>query len=71
MRLERILDQLNSFEKNNFIKILDSLLALNKSKSKEIENILNGKTSALKDADNIEVAQVFNLVQDSFKSYLN
>jgi hypothetical protein len=70
MRLERILDQLNSFEKNNFIKILDSLLALNKSKSKEIENILNGKTSALKDADNIEVAQVFNLVQDSFKSYI-
>ncbi|MBM3171432.1 MAG: hypothetical protein FJZ75_07470 [Bacteroidetes bacterium] len=71
MKLERVLEQLNSFEKNAFIKILDSLISSTGLSGKEIENVLSGKSSnGLKDADNREVSLVFNLVKEAFKNHI-
>ena len=39
MKLEKILDNLNSLEKNSFIKIIDNIIANGAQNSKEIENI--------------------------------
>lgn len=67
MKLERILDNLNSFEKNAFIKILDNIVSNRPRNHKEIERVLSaGYSTGLKDADNVAIARVFQLVEDEF-----
>jgi hypothetical protein len=61
MKLEKILEHLNAFEKNSFLKIIDSILANNPKNIAEVDKILTDKTRDLKDMDNINVAKVFNL----------
>ena len=67
MKLEKILVNLNSFEKNSFLKIIDGILANEPKNIKEIEKILSDSSKDLKNMDNINVAKVFNLVQDEFR----
>ena len=70
MKLEKILDILNSFEKNAFLKIIDSIIANSPKKAKEIDKILSDKSKELKNIDNINVAKVFNLVENEFTEYI-
>jgi hypothetical protein len=70
MKLEKILEHLNSFEKNSFLKIIDCILAKKPKNISEIEKILIDKNKDLKNMDNINVAKVFNLVQDEFADYV-
>jgi len=70
MKLEKILEHLNSFEKNSFLKIIDSILANNPKNVTEVEKILTDKSRDLKNMDNINVAKVFNLVQEEFAEYV-
>ena len=71
MKLEKILDILNSFEKNAFLKIIDSIITNNNpKKAKEIDEILSDKSKELKNIDNINVVKVFNLVENEFTEYL-
>ncbi|MCB2219788.1 MAG: hypothetical protein KQI35_05270 [Bacteroidetes bacterium] len=70
MKLEKILDNLNSFEKNPFLKIIDSLRNENPKNAKEIEKILNDSSGELKNMDNINVSKVFHLVKDEFTDYV-
>lgn len=70
MKLERILDNLNSFEKNPFLKIIDTLINNNPKNSKEIDKILSDQSRDLKAMDNINIAKVFNLVADEFQDYV-
>lgn len=65
MKLERVLDQLNSFEKNAFLKIIDTILAGSPQNQKEVDAILSG-SEGLKNADNQNIAKVFALVEDEF-----
>ena len=44
MKLEKILDKVNSLEKNSFIKIVDSIKSSNPRNSKEIDKILTATT---------------------------
>lgn len=69
MKLEKILDQLNSFEKNPFLKIVDGILA-EKPKHTEIDAILNDTSRDLKNVDNINVAKVFGLVKGEFAEHV-
>jgi hypothetical protein len=39
MKLEKILDNVNSLEKNSFLKIIDSIKSCNPKNSKEIDKI--------------------------------
>lgn len=41
MKLVRILDNVNSLEKNSFLKIIDSIKSSNPKNSKEIDKILS------------------------------
>ena len=41
MKLEKILDNLGSLEKNSFIKIIDNIISKNPKQIKKIEKILS------------------------------
>ena len=70
MKLERILDNLNSFEKNAFLKIIDSLLGVRPKNVQAVDKILTDSSRDLKNMDNINVAKVFGLVEDEFAEYI-
>ncbi len=70
MKLEKILDQLNSFEKNSFLKVITNIIDEAPKKSKEIEAILVNSDKDLKNVDNINIAKVLNLIEDEFVNYV-
>jgi len=70
MKLEKILDNLNSFEKNSFLKIIDSILAKKPKNAQAVEKILTDSSRDLKNMDNINVARVFGLVEEEFAEYI-
>lgn len=66
MKLEKILDNLNSLEKNSFIKIVDNIISSNPKKIKSIEKILAHTEKSLKSVDNVFISKIFNLLEDEF-----
>ncbi len=70
MQLEKVLDNLNSFEKNSFLKILDSIISENPINRKEIDKILSDYDKDLKNIDNINISKVFHLVESEFRKYV-
>lgn len=66
MKLEKILDNVNSLEKNSFLKIIDNIKSCNPKNSKEIDRILSETSNDLKSVDSINIARVFNLVKNEF-----
>ena len=70
MKLEKILDRLNSIDKNYFIKVIDNIISQNPKNIKEIDKILSSADKGLKSVDNQNVAKVFSLIEDEFFEYL-
>ena len=70
MKLEKILDNLNSFEKNSFLKIIDAIIAKSTKNRKEVDKILSESSHDLKNIDNINIAKVFNFIETEFTEYL-
>ncbi len=70
MKLEKILSNLNSFEKNSFLKIIDGLIDGGVSRSKEIQSVLSDGSRDLKSADNLNVSKVFHHLDDEFIKYI-
>lgn len=70
MKLEKILENLNSFEKNPFLKIIDSLIADKPTNTKEIDKIISETSKDLKSIDNINISKVFKLLEGEFSNYL-
>jgi len=70
MKLDKILDKLNSLEKNAFLKIVDNIITANPSNQKEIEKILSETDKGLKNADNINISRVFTLIEKEFTNHL-
>jgi hypothetical protein len=68
MKLEKILDNLNSFEKNSFLKIIDNILSLKPKNFKEVERILSETNKDLKNIDSLNVSKVFSLIEHEFES---
>ncbi len=66
MKLEKILDNLNSLEKNSFIKIVDNIISSNPKKIKSIEKILAYTEKGLKSVDNVFISKIFNLIESEF-----
>lgn len=66
MKLEKILDNVNSLEKNSFLKIIDNIKSCNPKNSKEIDKILSESSNDLKSVDSINIVKVFNLVKNEF-----
>lgn len=69
MKLEKILDNLNSFEKNSFLKIINNLKT-NRKDDKEIDKILSSSSSDLKNYDSVQIADVFFLLEDEYAEYI-
>ncbi|MBN2350003.1 MAG: restriction endonuclease [Bacteroidales bacterium] len=70
MKLEKILDQLNSFEKNSFLKVITSIIDDVPKKSKEIEAILVNSDKDLKNVDTINIVRVLSQIEDEFANYV-
>ena len=66
MKLEKILGQLNSFEKNQFLKVLTIIIETPPKKTDEIDKILINSDKDLKKVDNLNIVKVFSLVEDEF-----
>lgn len=66
MRLDTILDKVNSLEKNSFLKIIDTIISSKPKKHKEIEKFLSDVNTNLKGVDSIIISSVFNLIQNEF-----
>jgi hypothetical protein len=66
MKLEKILDNLGSLEKNSFIKIIDNIIANKPKNFKEIDKILSASDKGLKSVDSQNIATIFNLIENEF-----
>tara|TARA_B110000240_G_C13480599_1_gene445107 strand:+ start:80 stop:1936 length:1857 start_codon:yes stop_codon:yes gene_type:complete len=71
MKLEKILDNLNSLEKNSFIKIIDNIIGNGAENSKAIEKIISETDkSGLKNLDNVVISKIFGLVESEFSQLI-
>jgi hypothetical protein len=70
MKLAKILENLNSFEKNSFLKIIDGLIDSGSVNRKEIDKILSDRPKDLKSVDNQNVQEVFNLLESEFVRHI-
>lgn len=71
MKLEKVLDNLNSFEKNSFLKIVDGIINEKPKNFDKINKILTDSSRDLKNIDSVNVSKVFNLIEDEFIEYVN
>ena len=70
MKLEKILGQLNSFEKNQFLKVITGIIETPPKKTEEIDKILINSDKDLKNVDNLNIVAVFNLIEDEFTEFI-
>tara|TARA_B110000093_G_scaffold70397_1_gene76445 strand:- start:68 stop:1924 length:1857 start_codon:yes stop_codon:yes gene_type:complete len=71
MKLEKILGNLNSLEKNSFIKIIDNIIANSPKNSKAIEKILaETDNTGLKSLDNVIISKIFSLIETEFSQLI-
>ena len=66
MKLEKILDNLGSLEKNAFIKIIDNIILKKPKNFKEIDKILSSSDKGLKSVDSQNIAKIFHLIKEEF-----
>ena len=66
MKLEKILDNVNSLEKNSFLKIVDSIKSSNPKNNKDIDKILSESSDNLKSVDSINIVKIFSLIKNEF-----
>lgn len=70
MKLEKILDNLNSFEKNSFLKIIDNILSEKPKNSKEIDKIIAETSKDLKSIDSLNISKVFSFLEREFEVFI-
>lgn len=71
MKISEILNLVNTFEKNHFLRVIDQIIANKPTNLKKIDKILNQIDGSIKNADNLSVQTVFNLVSTEYISYVN
>jgi hypothetical protein len=70
MKLEKILGQLNAFEKNQFLKVINGIIETPPKKTDELDKILVNSDKDLKKVDNLNIVNVFNLIEDEFAEFI-
>ncbi|MEX2335722.1 MAG: hypothetical protein WD555_00450 [Fulvivirga sp.] len=71
MKLEKILNQLNSLEKNPFLKVVDNILSEDPKFRKKIDKILVDNDGQLKNTDNANIAGIFELIACEFTQHVS
>lgn len=67
MKLEKILENLNTLEKNAFIKVIDGIISNGTKNDKQIEKIISDcENSDLKSLDHKVISNIFDLIQGEF-----
>ena len=69
MKLEKILEKLNSLEKGQFLKIINNLSSAEKN-NPQLEAILSNSDSNLKNADAVQVSQAFSALSDRYVDFI-
>ncbi len=70
MKLEKVLDDLNFWEKNSFIKKIEEIVSQSPKKIKEIDKILSESSGDLKNIDSKNIAKVFEHVEEEFSEHI-
>ncbi len=70
MRLVKILDFVNQIEKSSFLKILDGFCLELKKTTPQIDKILSEGEGQLKNVDNQNIVNLFNLLKDKYLTHL-
>jgi len=71
MKISEILNQVNTFEKNHFLRVVDQIIANKPKNFKKIDKILNQIDGSIKNADNLSVETVFQLVHEEYVDCIN
>jgi hypothetical protein len=66
MRISEILSRVNTFEKNNFLRVIDQIIAQKPKNYKRIDKILSQIDGQIKNADNLSVENVFLLIEEEY-----
>lgn len=69
MKLEKILEKINSLEKGQFLKVINNLSAVEKDNPK-LEAVLSNSDSNLKNADAVQVTQAFEALSGSYIAFI-
>lgn len=69
MKLEKVLEKLNSLEKGQFLKIINNLSSAEKDNPK-LEAILSQADSNLKNADALQVTQAFEVLSNRYVDFI-
>lgn len=69
MKLEKILEKLNSLEKGQFLKIINNLSSAEKN-NPQLDAILSRADSNLKNADAVQVTQAFNALANRYLEFI-
>ncbi|SKC53098.1 hypothetical protein SAMN06298214_1197 [Bacteroidales bacterium WCE2004] len=69
MKLEKILERLNSLEKGQFLKIINNLSSAEKN-NPQLDAILSRADSNLKNADAVQVTQAFNALANRYLEFI-
>jgi len=70
MKLEKVLDNLNSWEKNSFIGIIGEIISKSPKKRQDIDKILSDSSGDLKSIDNANISKVFSHIEEEFEEYV-
>lgn len=70
MKISEILNYVNTFEKNYFLRVIEQIISSKPKHSKKIEKILNQIDGQIKNADNLSVEGVFNLVVEEYQEMI-
>lgn len=69
MKLEKILERLNSLEKGQFLKIINNLSSAEKN-NPQLDAILSRADSNLKNADAVQVTQAFDALSNRYLEFI-
>ncbi|MEM6377500.1 MAG: hypothetical protein AAF705_04750 [Bacteroidota bacterium] len=70
MRISEILSLVNTFEKNNFLRVIDQIISQKPKNFKKVDKILSEIDGQIKNADNLSVESVFLLVEDEYQEFI-
>ena len=71
MKISEILNLVNTFEKNHFLRVIDQIIANRPANVKKVDKILNQIDGSIKNADNLSVQTVFTLVSSEYIECVN
>ena len=71
MKISDILNEVNTFEKNNFLRVVDQIIAEKPKNYKKIDKILSQIDGQIKNADNLSVENVILLIENEYAECVN